>query len=82
MWRTVAASCVIVVLLNWDIMPRNELDNPFEAIANVVIEGIEVLVTEVPVRVLRRLMRLEKNSLRISSDIRHHLFDTTSSTPP
>jgi hypothetical protein len=42
MWRTVAASCVIVVLLNWDIMPRNELDNPFEAITNVVIEGIEV----------------------------------------
>jgi len=44
MWRTVAASCVIVVLLNWDIMPRNELDNPFEAITNVMIEGIEVLV--------------------------------------
>lgn len=41
-------------------MPRNELDNPFEAIANVVIEGIEVLMMEVLVRVLRRLMRLEK----------------------
>lgn len=30
-------------------MPRNELDNPFEAIVNVVIEGIEVLVMEVRV---------------------------------
>ena len=30
-------------------MPRNELDNPFEAIVNLIIEGIEVLVMEVRV---------------------------------